>query len=77
MLKLRQILFSRLALAVVAVVAGVAAAGCGQKGALYLPTEPAAAQRATLPEVLTPNRTRDAAGSSQSTQPAPVTSPTR
>lgn len=26
---------------------------CGQKGALYLPTEPAAAQRATLPQVLT------------------------
>ena len=30
-------------------------AGCGQKGALYLPTEPAAANRATLPEALNPN----------------------
>ena len=26
--------------------------GCGQPGALYLPTEPSAAQRATLPETL-------------------------
>ncbi|MEY4265844.1 MAG: Prokaryotic lipoprotein-attachment site, partial [Pseudomonadota bacterium] len=29
-----------------------ALAGCGQSGALYLPTEPAAAQRATLPQTL-------------------------
>jgi predicted small lipoprotein YifL len=28
--------------------------GCGQKGPLYLPTEPAAAQRATLPQTLDP-----------------------
>ena len=27
---------------------------CGQTGVLYLPTEPAAAQRATLPETLNP-----------------------
>ncbi|WP_298705527.1 LPS translocon maturation chaperone LptM [Variovorax gossypii] len=27
---------------------------CGQRGALYLPTDPAAAQRATLPQLLTP-----------------------
>jgi predicted small lipoprotein YifL len=32
--------------------AGLAA--CGQKGALYLPDDPAAAQRATLPQLLTP-----------------------
>ncbi len=31
-----------------------ALAGCGQTGALYLPTEPAAAKRATLPESLWP-----------------------
>ena len=30
--------------------------GCGQQGALYLPTEPAAAQRATLPETLLPSK---------------------
>ncbi|WP_041675026.1 LPS translocon maturation chaperone LptM [Ramlibacter tataouinensis] len=29
-------------------------AGCGQKGSLYLPTGPAAANRATLPQTLTP-----------------------
>ena len=32
-------------------------AGCGQKGPLYLPTAPAAANRATLPETLTPSST--------------------
>lgn len=32
----------------------VAAVGCGQRGALYLPADPAAAQRATLPEALNP-----------------------
>lgn len=41
----------RLALAV----GGVAALmGCGQKGALYLPTGEAAAGRATLPQTLNP-----------------------
>lgn len=35
--------------------AGVAVlAGCGQKGALMLPTEPAAMQRATLQQTLRP-----------------------
>jgi len=28
--------------------------GCGQRGALYLPTEPAAQDRASLPQILTP-----------------------
>ncbi|HZY18910.1 MAG TPA: lipoprotein [Ramlibacter sp.] len=32
----------------------VALAGCGQRGPLYLPTDPAAANRATLPQVLVP-----------------------
>lgn len=32
----------------------MALAGCGQTGTLYLPTEPAAANRATLPESLWP-----------------------
>lgn len=31
-----------------------AIAGCGQKGPLYLPTEPAAAGRLTLPQTLNP-----------------------
>lgn len=30
----------------------VAAAGCGQKGPLYIPDTPAAAQRATLPQTV-------------------------
>jgi len=29
-------------------------AGCGQKGPLFLPTNPAAANRATLPQTLSP-----------------------
>jgi predicted small lipoprotein YifL len=29
-------------------------AGCGQKGPLYLPTEPSAANRATLPQSVRP-----------------------
>ncbi|RYF73636.1 MAG: hypothetical protein EOO22_08575 [Comamonadaceae bacterium] len=50
MLKVRQILVSALAL----VVAGIGTAGCGQRGPLYLPTEPAAANRATLPDLVRP-----------------------
>ncbi|WP_137896875.1 lipoprotein, partial [Ramlibacter sp. 2FC] len=50
MLKRPQILASAFALAAGAVVLS----GCGQKGPLYLPTEPAAAQRATLPQTLIP-----------------------
>lgn len=34
----------------------LATAGCGQRGPLYLPTDPAAANRATLPELLNPAR---------------------
>jgi predicted small lipoprotein YifL len=50
MLKRPQILASAFVLAAGA----VALPGCGQKGPLYLPTEPAAAQRATLPQTLIP-----------------------
>jgi predicted small lipoprotein YifL len=50
MLKTKQILVRTLLLAT-----GVLSlSACGQPGALYLPTEPAAAQRATLPQTLTP-----------------------
>jgi predicted small lipoprotein YifL len=60
MLNVRQILVSAIGLAIV----GVALAGCGQKGALYLPTEPAATNRATLPGLLIPgSRNADGAAS--------------
>jgi predicted small lipoprotein YifL len=48
MFQIRRILVSTLSLG--AVVVGLGA--CGQQGPLYLPTEPAAANRATLPETL-------------------------
>ena len=48
MLTYLRILVRTLVLAFSAVTLG----GCGQTGALYLPTEPAAAQRATLPQTL-------------------------
>lgn len=54
MLKLNQILVSRATHATAMVAYLVIFGGCGQKGALYQPTEPAAAHRATLPETLTP-----------------------
>jgi len=61
---IRQILVSTSVLAV-----GVAAlAGCGQKGALMLPTEAAAAQRATLQQSIRPGMATSAAGTSD--QPA-------
>jgi predicted small lipoprotein YifL len=51
MLSIKQrILVSRLILAASVAVLGA----CGQQGPLYLPTEPAAAGRATLPETLRP-----------------------
>ncbi|HYP72337.1 MAG TPA: lipoprotein [Variovorax sp.] len=50
MLNARQILVSAIGLAML----GVGLAGCGQRGPLYLPTDPAAANRATLPQVLLP-----------------------
>jgi predicted small lipoprotein YifL len=55
----------RLALAA-AVVALLGA--CGQKGPLFLPTEPAAAGRATLPETLSPS-------TAVSTPQAPASAP--
>jgi predicted small lipoprotein YifL len=67
MLNARQILVSAplLTLAKAFALATLAAlSACGQKGALYLPTEPAAAQRATLPQVLT--------GSGNKAAPAPA-----
>ncbi|MDR6536223.1 LPS translocon maturation chaperone LptM [Variovorax soli] len=69
MLKVRQILVSAIGLALV----GVALAGCGQKGALYLPTDPAAKNRATLPGLLVPRSgsNDDAASAGPAAAPAP------
>ncbi|UCU98508.1 LPS translocon maturation chaperone LptM [Acidovorax radicis] len=53
MLKSSQILVRTFVLAA----STAAAAGCGQRGPLYLPTTPSAEQRATLPQTLTPGNT--------------------
>ncbi|MFN7153553.1 MAG: LPS translocon maturation chaperone LptM [Acidovorax sp.] len=57
MLKASQILVRTLVLAASAAVL----AGCGQRGPLFLPAGPAATQRATLPQTLTPGGTSSAA----------------
>ncbi|MBJ2159461.1 lipoprotein-attachment site-containing protein [Variovorax sp. 770b2] len=57
MLNVRQILVTARGRTVLMVCIAAAAAGlaaCGQRGALYLPNDPAAAQRATLPQLITP-----------------------
>lgn len=51
MLRATQILVRTIALAASA----AALAACGQRGPLYLPTDPAASERASLPETLKPN----------------------
>ncbi|WP_285414967.1 lipoprotein [Variovorax sp. efr-133-TYG-130] len=74
MLNVRQILVStrvRAALMVCLAAATTGLAACGQKGALYLPTDPAAAQRATLPQLLTPGGSDST--SSTNTPPTPAT----
>lgn len=65
MLRMKQILISTIALA--ASMAGLQ--GCGQQGPLYLPTDAAAAGRATLPQTLRPGGTEPA------TAPAPKPAP--
>lgn len=63
MLNVRQILVSahgRAAFRVCLLITAVALVGCGQSGALYLPKDPAAANRATLPDLLTPRMPRSA-----------------
>ncbi|WP_240651284.1 lipoprotein [Variovorax sp. 553] len=57
----------------VCIVVGTAGlvAACGQRGALYLPTDPAAAGRATLPELMTPDSLRPSSSTS-SNQAAPT-----
>ena len=77
MLNVRQILVSTRARAALMVCLAVGATGlvaaCGQRGALYLPTDPAAAGRATLPELMTPDSLRSSSSSSSSqAAPAPA-----
>lgn len=68
MLRVFQILVSAIVLALNA----VSLVGCGQQGALYLPTAPVAAHRATLPEIVL--RTGPASPAASSPV-APVTPP--
>ncbi|MDO8252866.1 MAG: lipoprotein [Rhodoferax sp.] len=65
MLLSRRILVS----AIILGISAVSLSACGQQGALYLPTEPAAAKRATLPETLSPF------GPAKTTQPDAQTVP--
>lgn len=70
MLSRIQILVRLIALVAAGALAGILS-GCGQRGPLYLPQDPAAAQRATLPQVLTPDSLR----STTDRKPAADTSP--
>ncbi len=77
MLNVRQILVSTRVRAALMVCLAVGTAGlvaaCGQRGALYLPTDPAAAGRATLPQLMTPDSLRSSSSpSSSSSQSAPA-----
>ena len=65
-----RVVAGRVALAAPAL---LALSACGQKGPLYLPTEPAAAQRATLLQTLRPGRSIQTAPGT-STAPAPAAS---
>ena len=70
MYKFGQILVSTLVLGASA----VSLSACGQQGPLYLPTEPAAAKRATLPETLLPFKRENTSPAAQ-TAPAPARTP--
>jgi predicted small lipoprotein YifL len=76
MTKFPAILCSAPALRGACLAAALAAvAGCGQKGALYLPTDAAAAGRATLPQIVLPTGSPSIptpATGTLSTQPAPA-----
>lgn len=76
MLNVRQILVStraRAALMVCLVAGATGLVACGQRGALYLPTDPAAAGRATLPQLMTPDSLRSSSSrSGEAAAPAPA-----
>lgn len=82
MLETSRILVRRLAhagLAVLACSLSLALTGCGQTGPLYLPTEPAAANRASLPQSLWPvmphKQVPAPAGAASRPAPAPANAP--
>jgi predicted small lipoprotein YifL len=66
MLNVRQILVSAIVLALV----GVGLTACGQRGGLYLPTDPAAKGRATLPGLLLPDSASTGGTGSSAASPA-------
>jgi predicted small lipoprotein YifL len=68
MLRSFQILVSTIVL----VSGTVSLSACGQQGSLYLPTDPAAANRATLPETLLRQRSANTTHA-ESINPAPNT----
>ncbi len=72
MLETSRILVRALSLAGLAVIAGglLLLSACGQTGPLYLPTEPAAAHRATLPETVLPGLRKIPAESPPPSDPA-------
>nr|WP_296444973.1 lipoprotein [Rhodoferax sp. UBA5149] len=72
MLRFSQILVSSIVLGISA----VSLSACGQQGPLYLPTEPASARRATLPETLMRSSPINADQSAVQTAPSPVSPPT-
>jgi predicted small lipoprotein YifL len=57
MLKSESILCSPRARPALVLTAALLLGACGQRGPLYLPTDPASVGRATLPQVLNPTRT--------------------
>jgi predicted small lipoprotein YifL len=70
-----RILVSALARGLVLGGIAVTAAGCGQKGNLYLPTDPAAANRSTLVEALRPGGLPAPAVPAQPVTPATPATP--
>lgn len=65
-------------LSVAALFLGTVLVGCGQKGALYIPQTPAAAQRATLPQTATGSankKNKQAAKHEGPSSPAPSAAP--
>lgn len=67
----RPILASALALNL-ALAAALALSGCGQKGPLYIPDTPAAAQRATLPQTVWGGARAAPASNPAAASPAPA-----
>jgi len=72
MLNVQRILVSegaRTGFGVAALCALMLLGACGQRGPLYLPTDPAATRRATLPETVIPQLSRDKPGPADREEP--------